>query len=680
MSFVYPYFLFALSAIAVPIIIHLFNFRKYKRVYFSDVTFLKEVKLQTQSINRLKHLLILLCRILAILFLVLAFAQPYLPLNENKIKAGEKNISIFIDNSFSMEALNTNGNLLEQSIKNAKEIVMAFSPSDKFQLLTQDFEARHQRLVNRDAFIELLNEIKISAASNSFKDISARQLDAIKNAKGEKNIFVLSDFQKESYKFNELKNDTTANFYLARIEANQPANVYIDSIWFSNPYRQANAPEELNVRICNLSTTDLENIPLKLTINKQQKAISSVNIEAQKCVETKLNYVSNDNGIQNGSIEITDYPITYDDKFYFSYKVISKINVLSIDGEAASNALSMLYKNDSLFNFYSFSEKNIDYSSFKNVDLILINNLKSISSGLNQELTKFVANKGSLVVFPGADCDVLSYNTLLQNTAKLKITVLDTTDRKVDYLDFKHPLFESVFEKNPEKIDLPKVSNYYSTSLASNSACEKIMRFSNNEVFFSLSNFQKGKVYFSAVPLNEEYSNFSKHALFVPLLYKIALNSVPQQELYQLINKNNSIKISDFNSKNDNVFHITNANNSFDIIPETRINNIEANLFTHNQIKEAGHYFVKSANETIQGIAFNYNRTESKFEFWNDTEIEEELEKNNLSNFKIVKSTEKNLATVISEINAGIKLWKYCLLLALLFIAAEIILIRFWKS
>ncbi|MES2837056.1 MAG: BatA domain-containing protein [Bacteroidota bacterium] len=680
MSFVYPYFLFALSAIAVPIIIHLFNFRKYKRVYFSDVTFLKEVKLQTQSINRLKHLLILLCRILAVLFLVLAFAQPYLPLNENKIKAGEKNISIFIDNSFSMEALNTNGNLLEQSIKNAKEIVMAFSPSDKFQLLTQDFEARHQRLVNRDAFIELLNEIKISAASNSFKDISARQLDAIKNAKGEKNIFVLSDFQKESYKFNELKNDTTANFYLARIEANQPANVYIDSIWFSNPYRQANAPEELNVRICNLSTSDLENIPLKLTINQQQKAISSVNIEAQKCVETKLNYVSNDNGIQNGSIEITDYPITYDDKFYFSYKVISKINVLSIDGEAASNPLSMLYKNDSLFNFYSFSEKNIDYSSFKNVDLILINNLKSISSGLNQELTKFVANKGSLVVFPGTDCDVLSYNTLLQNTSKLKITALDTTDRKVDYLDFKHPLFESVFEKNPEKIDLPKVANYYSTSLASNSACEKIMRFSNNEVFFSLSNFQKGKIYFSAVPLNEEYSNFSKHALFVPLLYKIALNSVPQQELYQLINKNNSIKISDFNSKNDNVFHIANANNSFDIIPETRINNIEANLFTHNQIKEAGHYFVKSANETIQGIAFNYNRTESKFEFWNDTEIEEEIEKNNLSNFKIVKSTEKNLATVISEINAGIKLWKYCLLLALLFIAAEIILIRFWKS
>ncbi|MFI5136035.1 MAG: BatA domain-containing protein, partial [Chitinophagales bacterium] len=65
MSFLYPAFLFALGAIAIPIIIHLFNFRRYKTIYFSNTKFLREVKEKTDSRTQLKHLLVLLCRILA---------------------------------------------------------------------------------------------------------------------------------------------------------------------------------------------------------------------------------------------------------------------------------------------------------------------------------------------------------------------------------------------------------------------------------------------------------------------------------------------------------------------------------------------------------------------------------------------------------------------------------------
>ncbi|MCE3281230.1 MAG: hypothetical protein K0S44_3421 [Bacteroidetes bacterium] len=119
MSFIYPAFLFALSAIAIPIIIHLFNFRKYKTVYFSNVRFLKEVKQETQAKSKLKHLLVLLARILFILFLVLAFAQPFIPVQNSKVVPGNKAISIFIDNSFSMDAVNKNGTLLDEAKKRA---------------------------------------------------------------------------------------------------------------------------------------------------------------------------------------------------------------------------------------------------------------------------------------------------------------------------------------------------------------------------------------------------------------------------------------------------------------------------------------------------------------------------------------------------------------------------------
>ena len=77
MNFLYPNFLWAISLIAIPIAIHLFNFRKYKKVYFSDISLLKNVNTQTKKQSKLKHILVLISRILALTCLVFAFSYPY---------------------------------------------------------------------------------------------------------------------------------------------------------------------------------------------------------------------------------------------------------------------------------------------------------------------------------------------------------------------------------------------------------------------------------------------------------------------------------------------------------------------------------------------------------------------------------------------------------------------------
>src|ERR1700741_496666 len=156
MNFLFPTFLIGLVAIAIPIIIHLFNFRKYKKVYFTNVQFLKELKQESDSKSKLKELLILAMRILAITVLVFAFAQPFIP-GKSKVNQGEKAISIYIDNSFSMENTNKKGTLLENAKQLATEIVGSFNASDKFQLITSDFEGKHQRFLSKEEFIEQLN-------------------------------------------------------------------------------------------------------------------------------------------------------------------------------------------------------------------------------------------------------------------------------------------------------------------------------------------------------------------------------------------------------------------------------------------------------------------------------------------------------------------------------------------
>ena len=196
MHFIYPGFLFALAALAIPIIIHLFNFRRFKKVYFTNVRFLKEIKQDTQSHSRLKHLLILICRLLAVAFLVFAFAQPYLPVSNKKTEAGIKKISIYIDNSFSMDAQGKNGSLLETAKKKAREIAMAYKPSDQFQLLTTAFEARHQRVVSREEFLQLIDEVKPGSSVRTLAEVVQRQQEAISTGeeKSSKKAFIISDF------------------------------------------------------------------------------------------------------------------------------------------------------------------------------------------------------------------------------------------------------------------------------------------------------------------------------------------------------------------------------------------------------------------------------------------------------------------------------------------------------
>lgn len=171
MNFLYPGFLFALFAVAIPIIIHLFNFRKFKKVYFSNVAFLKEIKEQNSSREKLKNLLILCCRILAIVFLVFAFARPFLP-SASKIDQNKGNsVSIYIDNSYSMDAVNKEGSLLDEAKRKAKEVIKAFQINDRFQVLTNDFEGKHQRLVNADEALQAIDEIKISSASRKLQQV-----------------------------------------------------------------------------------------------------------------------------------------------------------------------------------------------------------------------------------------------------------------------------------------------------------------------------------------------------------------------------------------------------------------------------------------------------------------------------------------------------------------------------
>ncbi|MFI5149613.1 MAG: BatA domain-containing protein [Bacteroidia bacterium] len=691
MQFVYPTFLFALASLSIPIIIHLFNFRKFKTVYFTNVRFLKEVKEETQAKSRLKHLLVLFARLLALTFLILAFAQPFIPRSQTLIPKGAKAVSVYIDNSFSMDAENKSGRLLDEARKAAREIASSYKPTDQFQLLTNDFEGRHQRLLNREEFLENVEEVKLSPALRNLSEITSRQAEILIHSgapRGAKIAFIISDFQKSTWDAEKLKNDTSVSYHLVPVKAEEQKNLYVDSCWFDSPVRKLNRPEYMHVRIRNASAQEYVNVPMKLFINGQQKTPSSFSIGANAKVDTVIAFTVRETGWQDGRVEITDSPITFDDIFYFSYRISKTLPVLSIApasaGKGGVDPVSNLFKKDSAFSYTSVNENAVDYSSLAHNSLIVTQGLNTISSGLSQELTRFVQNGGCLLLFPSGNADPVSYNTFFDQLHLPGLAELDTARMPVEQLNSEQEIYkEGVFEKKNAgaqkgPMDLPLVFRHFRLNRSSHSTEEYLMKLRNGEIFLAKYASGKGNVYLCTAPLNDG-SNFTKHALFVPTLLQIAFFSQTQNRLFYTIGSNDVVELLNANTSGENVFHISSSELKADIIPEHRIIDSKTEIYVRNQINKAGNYVLSSNTEKIQSLSFNYDRRESDIRTFQTSELKLICEKAGWINFNTIETGGKGLQAGLADIDQGRKLWKFCVMLCLLFLAAEVMLLRWFK-
>jgi hypothetical protein len=681
MEFVNPGFLYGLFAISIPIIIHLFNFRRFKKVYFSNVSFIRELKLQTQKQSRLKHLLILLMRILAVASIVIAFAQPYFPVSKNIIQPDEKNaISIYIDNSFSMQAVSEKGILLDDAKEKSREIAFVYKDSDLFQLLTNDFEGRNQRFVSKEEFIDRIDEVQISPVVKALPEVISRQQQLLsEHSSNVKTAYIISDFQKGIMKSNFSDMDTSINKVLIPVEGINTDNLYIDSCWLETPVHQLYQNTGLFVKIRNSSARNFEKIPLKLLINDKQRAVASFDIKANESAELTIPFTDNEVGIQNGELSISDFSITFDDQLWFSYFVDTETPILCINGNAENAFLNSLFKKDSLFIYENVNEGSIAYSDFNRFKLIILNELSSVSSGLTQQIIPFVQNGGSLILLPSSRTGGQDYNELLKLIKAGSYGPLDTTNTRISFINLEHPLYANVFDEIPENIDLPIVYQYYPILIDNRTRHEPLLELQRGGNFLSVFQFDKGKVYLFAVPFDPSFSNFPKHAIFVPTLYKIAVSSILEENLYYTIGKNEMITLRNVDLGSEEVVHLKALHSDFDIIPELRRGSGSTNIFVYEQIRQAGNYEIFIENKPIKGVSFNYDRTESEMNFFNKDMLQDFIRENKLKNMQIIDTSDKPFVQTITELSQGIRLWKLFVILALAFLLAESLLLRFLK-
>ena len=210
----------------------------------------------------------------------------------------------------------------------------------------------------------------------------------------------------------------------------------------------------------------------------------------------------------------------------------------------------------------------------------------------------------------------LLINLAFQNLHLPQIESKDSLDTKTQSINFEQGLFEGVFEKVDARMDLPKIREHYVFKGSSSTLAEPIIMLQNGQSLLSQYSLGKGKVYLFSIASNDQFSNFIKHALFVPTIIKIGVLSLKPISLYYQTSANQSIEMNSEIAYKDKPLHISKINSTIDLIPEQKVINNKTMLFTQNQIAEAGHYLVSQVTNTISGIAFNFNRKESDMNFY----------------------------------------------------------------
>lgn len=660
MTFIYPIFLWGLAALAIPIIVHLFNFRKAKRVSFSNVRFLESIKKKSSSNLRLRHLLILFCRLLFVFFLILTFAQPVVPTQEEGLQ--NRSVAIYLDNSNSLSNLTSAGiSGFNEVLGVAQAITWLYPAETRFSLVTNEFLPGHQVRWSQSKTSEFFTEIAYSSLSRSGREVFYKLRE---NDGGDpKDIFILTDFQESTIGEIESFTDSVNQYHLIKTDMIENNNIFVDTVFLSNPFLVPKQKNAITVRIKNQGPA-VNDLHVKFFINNRQSATTSIDIETNANKEVIFELTGTLDQANRCLISFEDFPVSFDNDYYFTLNQASKINIVEISN-ANNSPVSQVYQNNDLFSFRTFSSDNISYPVLEQADLVILNALDELSNGLRSQVEKLLKLGKSVIFVPNG-----GLNGTYQ-LAGIRITK-DSSSNKIPLAlpDIRNPFFENIFESLAKDTQMPDATSAYSWS--GNGLV--LLEDKTGQPYLSQTS-NKGKFYLIGSPLSSEFTNFHQHALFVPVMQRIAeLSSDNSQALAYGIDQTDISVSVDSISNGQLLYKLVREGE--ELIPSQRMNANELVLDMPKYLLSPGFYDLKIDDSPITTIAFNHAKRESDLTNWSMEEIKSKF--SGIKHLNLYESLEaESFSKIMKEKYQQRELWKYALILSLVFLFAESVLLRF---
>ncbi len=662
MSFLYPLFLAAGALLAIPVLIHLFNLRKYKTVLFPHTRFLKNIQLNSRKQSQVRYKWLLIMRLLFMTLLILAFAQPFFN-NHNK-ETGNKLQLIYIDNSYSMSVKKGARTMLDIAKETAAKQVKYAKPGTRFLLLTND-KPTSFRAEPADKVYNEINSLDFTPATKTVGQVVALAQGMVQNeALPGGDLFYYSDFQQNAFQAlpdkAQMKNIT---FYGLPVQADEPQDVYIDTAFLAMPVLQVGKNNSVVVHTRLGGKAIKDEVVLQLSINGQVKSAATLNFADKKESIDTLSFQVNDANWQQLKLTVNDALVRFDDTFRITARSASSLSVLVLNEGQINPYLQAAFR---AYNGFRLNQLDVTTApkEWNNYNLVIFNGITKIDEATAKGIKNALIQGQSICIFPGKTANIQALNEGLKQIGDITITGIDTAVQTASTLQQGSALVKDLFEKIPDNVQLPVANWHYNITAGLNANQQSVLSFRNGDPLLARYNPLRGQLYICATSADLQSGNFPGSYFFAPFLYQMAMQSGSSNIYAVTVGAQQPVYLPMAEITERNTVHI--LAKGVDVIPPQRPNGAGLDVFIDQAVQQPGFYQLSAVGSDTTIVGVNQDKHESQLEYRNISSLKSEWKGDN------VKWPDMSQGSNIKASAASdFPLWKLCVLLALVMLFVE---------
>ncbi|MFP4229001.1 MAG: BatA domain-containing protein [Salinivenus sp.] len=703
MSFLNPFALLAMAAVAVPLFLHFFNLRRPQTVEFSSLAFVKEVQETAVQRVRIKEWLLLLLRMLAIACLVMAFAQPTLTGNLAGVGASVRTAhGVVMDNSLSMGVdAAEGGSVLEQAKEQADGVLDVADDGDEVGMWATAPPASRPSEPDLSPSTgvarEAIGGLESHPGASSLAQRVGEAAEAVAEASApRKVVYAASDLQRSTLGDSvaaQVPEDVQVR--LLPVEPRTPSNVGVQDVTVPGRVAEAGQPVTIEATLVNYGDEPLPDYGASVYLDDERVAQTTTTLDPGQAQTVSFTVTPQERGWLRGAVETEGDAFPADDRHYFTLNVPEERRVLVVRGEGQDTQyLDLALSSEMIDDRIAFETTDIEEGALPTAELgqydtVLLVGPRSLSGGAVEALQQYVDRGGGVLLFPSAQASPDEYNTLLDALDAGTIEGRDGTlsgEQPVasfDQVDLEHPLFEGVFDRAEEdeeaEIEQPEI--YHALRFRpSGQSGQTLIELSNGAPFLHEARHGSGALLVSAVAPTLEWSDLPTRGLFVPLLYRSVyyLSAGASTTGAQLVaGRPSEVRVSGVSP--DASLRLEGPEGA-EIAPEQRTLFGATLLQVGTDLRTPGIYDVTTAERLVERLAVNVDPDESDLRTAPPDSAAAHLESVLGAPVEVLQGTgEEAVAETVRTREAGTEIWNVFLLLALGFLVSEMLVARLWQ-
>ncbi|MGB8657804.1 MAG: BatA domain-containing protein [Candidatus Zixiibacteriota bacterium] len=527
------------AAVLFPLLIHLLNRQKVKKIFFSSLLFLKSLEKTRMRSVKIKEYLLLVIRSLIILLAVAAFARPALKGGfATKVGAHARTSAvILLDNSYSMGYETKEGPVFLLAKEKSKKILNQLKEGDEVSLV---LFAAQPRLVNAQPTYDFKNLIKFldeeAMLSAERTDVGPALTTAFQILKSSKNlnceIYLVSDMERSGWTSVHLGSAASENkkakLYLVDVSPSEEQNLCVEEVDFGNQLIEKGKPFQVAAKIANFSSQPAVDLLTGLYLDGKRVSQADVDVEKGGRATVKFTPVVEEAGIHTGFVELTDDDLLLDNRRFFAFRIPEKTDILLIgesdrDTRYIKLALNPLNASDASKQVTCVTRGSLPGIDFGKYQAVIISNLSRLTDIELANLERFIQRGGGVWFILGDNIDPEFYSKeIIKNLLDLNVSGPLTPVKNaggyfsLEKLDLDHPIFQVYRELGKGQLPLIRFLSIF--QLPESRDAKVMARFNVGSPAILEKDHGAGKVLLLAAPVEENEGDLVVHPFFVPLI------------------------------------------------------------------------------------------------------------------------------------------------------------------